>query len=115
MKSTVHSIAAVLLGLFTLQGEETAKPAVELGAPFADQAILQRDMKVPVWGWAEPGVKVTVSFLGQKKEAVAGKDGKWMLKLEPLKASFEPAAMTVTRTSSPISSSMTVPKMMLAS
>jgi hypothetical protein len=43
--------------------------AVELGAPFRDGAILQREMKVPVWGWSKPGTKVTVSFAGQTKEA----------------------------------------------
>jgi sialate O-acetylesterase len=69
---------------------EKAKPAIELGAPFADNAILQRQMKVPVWGWSKPGTKVTVEFAGQKKKTKAGKAGKWMLKLNPLKASDDP-------------------------
>ena len=65
-------------------------PAIELGAPFGDNAILQRDMEVPVWGWSKPGTTVTVEFAGQKETAKAGADGKWMLKLKPLKASAEP-------------------------
>ncbi|HEX5791296.1 MAG TPA: sialate O-acetylesterase, partial [Luteolibacter sp.] len=32
---------------------------------------------------------------GQKKSATAGKDGKWMLELDPLKASYEPAEMKI--------------------
>jgi hypothetical protein len=78
--------------------EPTAKPkpAIELGTPFADDAILQREMKVPVWGWSESGTKVSVQFAGQKKSAVAGNDGKWMLELDPLSASAEPAEMVVT-------------------
>ena len=88
--------AALLLSPFSASSAkkppaEKPKPAIELGAPFADNAILQREMPVPVWGWSKPGTKVTVEFAGQKKTATAGKDGKWMLELDPLKASAEPA------------------------
>ena len=50
------------------RGDEEIKSSVELGTPFADQAVLQRDMKVPVWGWADSGVKATVSFAGGEDE-----------------------------------------------
>jgi hypothetical protein len=69
--------------------------AIELGAPFHDHAVLQRGMRVPVWGWSKPGTSVTVSFAGQEKGATAGTDGKWMLELEALRASFEPAEMRI--------------------
>ena len=72
------------------------KLAIELGAPFCDNMVLQREMKVPVWGWSKPGVKITVEFVGQKKNTTADKDGKWMVKLDPLKASFDPAEMIIT-------------------
>ena len=49
--------------------------------------VLQRDLPVPVWGWADAGEKVSVTFAGQTKTAKAGDDGKWMVKLDPLKAS----------------------------
>ena len=79
--------AALLLSLIA--------PAIELGAPFRDNAILQREMPLPVWGWSKPASSVTVEFAGQKESAKAGADGKWMLKLKPLKASAEPAEMVV--------------------
>ena len=72
------------------------KPAIELGAPFGDNMVLQRGMEVSVWGWSKPGTEVTVEFAGQKKNATAGADGKWVIQLEDLKASFEPAEMFVT-------------------
>ena len=56
---------------------------------FTDNMVLQCDMKVPVWGTADAGEKVTVEFAGQKKEVTADKDGKWTLKLDPLKISAE--------------------------
>jgi len=78
------------------EAKPAAAPAIELGAPFCDNMILQRGMEVPVWGWSKPGVKTTVEFAGQKKTAAAGKDGKWMLDLAQLKASFEPRQMVIT-------------------
>ncbi len=48
--------------------------------------VLQREMKVPVWGWADPGEKVMVELGGHYSETVAGTDGKWKLYLGPLDA-----------------------------
>ena len=48
--------------------------------------VLQRDLPVPVWGWAGAGEKVVVSFAGQSRSVKAGEDGRWMLRLDPLKA-----------------------------
>ena len=92
--------AALLLSPFSsllAQEKPAAAPAptIELGSPFRDNAILQREMDLPVWGWSKPGTAVTVEFAGQKAEAKAGADGKWMLKLKPLKASDVPAEMVV--------------------
>jgi len=72
------------------------KPAIGLGSPFSDNAILQRQMPVPVWGWSKPGSKVTVAFAGQAKSATADKRGKWRVALDPLKASSDERELTVT-------------------
>jgi len=62
---------------------------------FSDNMVLQRDMKVPVWGTADPGEKVTVEFNGQSVSATTGTDGKWKVELAPMKASTEPMVLTV--------------------
>ena len=67
---------------------------MKLAAIFSDHAVLQREMPVPVWGTADPGAKVTVTFGGQTKTVAAGKDGGWRLKLEPLKVGGA-GAMTI--------------------
>lgn len=72
------------------------KLAIELRAPFCDNMLLQREMAVPVWGWSKPGTQITVEFSGQKKTAVADKDGDWMVKLDPLTVSHEERNFTVT-------------------
>src|SRR5258706_3517666 len=62
---------------------------------FSDHAVLQRGMKVPVWGWTLPGEQVTVSFAGQTKKTKADADGKWMVRLDSMKASANPQVLTV--------------------
>jgi len=86
------------------QADSPRQPAIELGAPFCDNMVLQREMAVPVWGWSKPGTQITVEFAprqgsgqaGQKKTATAGAGDKWIVRLDPLKASFDPAEMVVT-------------------
>jgi len=91
---TSRLIAALLLPL--LAGVLAAPAAaLELASPFADHAVLQRGKPVPVWGWSEPGTKITVQFAGQTETTTTGDNGKWMLDLEPLEASFEPRTLTV--------------------
>ena len=62
---------------------------LRLAALFSDHMVLQRDKPVPVWGWADPGEQLTLSFAGQKKTAAAGADGKWMVRLDALSANAE--------------------------
>lgn len=61
--------------------------AVTLPHVFGDKMVLQQGQKVPVWGKAEPGEKVTVAFAGQVVSATADAAGKWKLFLAPLAAS----------------------------
>lgn len=72
-----------------------AEAKVELAPVFTDNAVLQRGMEVPVWGKAAPGEEVTVSFAGQSVSAKAGEDGKWMVKLAPMKESSENRTLEV--------------------
>ncbi len=81
--------ALVVLGICACGVEAAQKQPLELASPFVDGLILQREMEAPVWGWAAPGAKVTVAFAGQSKTAAADGKGKWMVKLDPLKASLD--------------------------
>jgi sialate O-acetylesterase len=57
--------------------------------------VLQQKQSAPIWGWDEPGTKVTVTFAGQTKTAETGGDGKWTVKLDPMPANAQPQAMTI--------------------
>ncbi|WP_246228279.1 sialate O-acetylesterase [Paraflavitalea devenefica] len=61
------------------------KAEVQPNSLFSDHMVLQRDIAVPVWGTASEGEKVTVTFNDQQVSATAV-NGKWMVKLNPLKA-----------------------------
>jgi len=71
---------------FALVFSSVAAAEVKLPAVFGDQMVLQRDMPIPVWGWADPGESVTVRFAGQSQTVAADDAGKWSVKLDPLAA-----------------------------
>jgi sialate O-acetylesterase len=89
-------VAAVAAGVLTaMLAVAPASAAIRLPKVIGDNMVLQREMPVPIWGWATAGQKVTVTFAGQDKSVTAGADGKWTVKLDALKASAEPATMTI--------------------
>ena len=69
--------------------------ALEPASHFSDHMVLQRDAKAPVWGVAEPGAEVRVSFAGQTVAGRADKAGAWRVELKPMSASAENRAMTI--------------------
>lgn len=68
---------------------------VKLPPAISSHMVLQRDMPVPIWGTADAGEEVSVSFAGQTKTTKADSSGKWLVKLDPLSASAEPRELTV--------------------
>lgn len=68
---------------------------VTLSGLFTDHMVLQRNGPVSIYGKAEPGEKITVTFAGQEKRAIAGQDGKWNVKLNALKASTNSATLCI--------------------
>lgn len=81
-----------------------AHAEVRLHALFSENAVLQRETAVPVWGTAAPGEKISVSFAGQTKTTAADNTGAWKLQLEPMQASKENRSLTVSgdQTKSPL-------------
>jgi sialate O-acetylesterase len=89
----------MLCAVFASLNLQAVEPSVDLPFVhplFADHMVLQRDAKVPIWGWASPGAKVEVRFAGQTKTAVTGADGKWMVRLNSLRTSSEPRELILT-------------------
>ena len=62
---------------------------------YSDRMVLQRDQPLPISGIANQGEKVTVTLAGQRKETVAGTNGKWTVTLDPLRVSGKSYTLTV--------------------
>ncbi len=83
-----------------LQAQTAGPPAatspgkLELAEVFGDHMVLQRQIKVPVWGWAQPGEAITVAMNPQTKTATADNKGKWRVDLDPMDTGA-PRTMTV--------------------
>ena len=91
MKSILTFFTALLLApLAALHASE-----LRFGAVFSDHMVLQRDKPVPVWGLADRSEQITVEFAGQKETTIAGMDGKWLVKLNPMAASPESRTLWV--------------------
>lgn len=97
MKTNVFCLL-ILVGItFTIPAyAEPAVSELKVSTFFSDHMVLQRSKPVPVWGWAPAGAKVTVRFAGQEHIAVAGKDGRWNVKLTSLSANAEGQTLKIT-------------------
>jgi sialate O-acetylesterase len=82
---SIKTTAALLPCLLALL-LQPAFGEVRLPRLIGDGMVLQRDADVTVWGWADPGEKVSVAFRNKTYRGVAGKDGRWKVQLSNLKA-----------------------------
>ena len=82
-----------LLVVAALAAVWTAEAKVAFAPVFGDKMVLQRDMPVRVWGTADPGEAVKVTFAGatfrQSRCTKACPGGKWMVELGAMPASKE--------------------------
>ena len=85
------SLALVAMMAFGL----LARAEVKLPNVFGSQMLLQRELDTPIWGWADADEEVTVKFAGQEKKTKADANGKWLVRLEPLKANAEGQTLEV--------------------
>lgn len=68
---------------------------VKLPNVLTSNMILQRGQTVPIWGTALPSEPVSITFAGQTKHAFADAEGRWLVNLDPMSASFEPRIMRI--------------------
>src|SRR5262245_5728342 len=81
----MNRFAAFALALVCI----AARADVTLPAIFGDHMVLQRGMKIPIWGMADPGENITVTIVAgtpQQKSTTADENGKWRVVLGPMDA-----------------------------
>jgi len=59
---------------------------VKLPKLISDGIVLQKDVKIPIWGWASPNEKITITINRKKCKTNTNAKGEWSLKLPKMKA-----------------------------
>ncbi len=80
-----HVILAWVLVAASVTG---AYADIRLPAVIGDNMVLQRGEKASIWGWADPREEISVrmSWHSSQRRVTAGRDGRWMLKVDVPKA-----------------------------
>ena len=68
---------------------------VRLANVFSDNMVLQREKPLNVWGTADAGERITVRTKGQTVRTVADNDGRWSVRLQPMRTSAKPVRFSV--------------------
>ena len=75
-------------------GSSPARADVQLAKVFGDHMVLQRDVPIPVWGWADEGEAVAVTLGGKTRSTTANSVGRWRVTFDKLTVSDDPLTMT---------------------
>lgn len=81
MKISCRILSLLFILLIT---NNLVKAQVTLPPFFNCNMVLQQGIPIPVWGWASPGEKVSVTFNNKTVTTKTGKNGKWRVTLEAM-------------------------------
>ena len=84
-KNKLMKLVSILMVSMLLFGKQ-ASATITIPHFFSDSMILQRDQKVPIWGWGEVGEVVKINFNYKEYSQKVGADGKWKIYLPATKA-----------------------------
>jgi sialate O-acetylesterase len=84
-------IATVVLGA----GLKAVQADVRLPEVISNNMVLQKDIPLPIWGWANGGEEVTVTLGETTVTTTADGDGKWQVTLPAIKTAGGPHEMVV--------------------
>ena len=76
-------LLAILLSIACIY---PAHSKIRLPKLISDGMVLQRDAEVRIWGWANRGEAIKVTFLGEEHAATTDDSGHWEVLLKDLKA-----------------------------
>ena len=79
-------VKVLLLFLTVFLFKTVAHAQIHLPKVFGDNMVLQRELKIPVWGNSAPGAIVTAELGNAKATTEADREGKWMVHLPKFKA-----------------------------
>jgi sialate O-acetylesterase len=93
---TFEGVMEIVAASIMFVAPEFARAEIKLPANFSDHMVLQRDIQIPVWGWADAGEEVTVTFGDQRAKTITDNDGRWKVYLARVGANSTSQTLTVT-------------------
>lgn len=84
MKS--HKYLQFLIFAILFLYNTTLNATLKVPSFFSDNMLLQRDVNVPVWGWANKGAAIQIVFNKKTYKAITKEDGKWEINLDATNA-----------------------------
>ena len=88
-------ITLFFIGILLLFTQPLVHAEITLPSVIGSNMVLQRDMEVPIWGWASPGEEITVTLTAEDENTdpifsttvvVSDAEGNWRLKLPEMDA-----------------------------
>jgi sialate O-acetylesterase len=83
MRAAKILVSSVFVLLFVFQ---SAFGQIKIPVLLSNGMVLQRNIDLKIWGWAEPNEKVTLNFQNKTYTAQPGSDRKWEIVLPPMDA-----------------------------
>ena len=94
--NSILSRCLLALSVFCIGGGSSlAWAEVQLAKVFGDHMVLQRDVPIPVWGWADPDEEVVVTLGEQTRKTRADFVGEWGVKFDKLSVTGDPLTLVV--------------------
>ena len=95
-KKLFPMLTLFVLFVLSVLGAGLAQADVRLPAVIDSHMVLQRDMPLPIWGWADADEAVSVQLDdGTAVKTKADADGKWKVTLPAVKADGKPHQLTI--------------------
>lgn len=85
MKSCRTKIVVFFFSLFSILAFNVSAQ-LQPARIFSDHMVLQRDMDIPVWGFAKPGEVITVMINSIEAKTITNSSRKWMLRVPSMPA-----------------------------
>src|SRR5687767_1295457 len=95
MRASIRSCLAVFAAFIAAAGA-AARADVKPSRLFSDDMVLQRGVKVRVWGTTDQPAAVVVKF-GDQSATATPADGRWTAELPAMQASADPRELSITQ------------------
>lgn len=95
MNKYFYISSKLILSIILLLSFINLNAQLKVASVFSDDMVLQQEKKLPIWGTASVGEKITVKFSDQSKETTADKNGNWKVYLDPLKVNSNEQSLEI--------------------